>query len=96
MASSAIPLTPRRSPTALVTKSTIYGSNIRLRISTLRRDTDHSREDVRQGASKLEHNDNDSDGNAHDATARATPLLVIDQEALATTYLRAAAAPRKA
>lgn len=96
MASSAIPLTPRRSPTALVTKSTIYGSDIRLPISTLRGDTDHSREDVRQSASELEHNDNDSDGDAHDATARTTPLSIINQEALATTYLRVAAAPRNA
>ena len=96
MASSAIPLTPRRSPTALVTKSTIYGSNIGLLISALRRDTDHGREDVRQSASELEHNDNDSDGDAHDATARTTSLSIIDQEALATTYLRVAAAPRNA
>jgi len=72
MASSAIPLTPKISPTALVTKSTIYGSNIRLPISTLRRDADHGREDVRQSASELEHNDNDSDGDPHDATARTT------------------------
>ena len=96
MASSAIPLTPSRSPTALVTKSTIYGSYIRLPTSALRGDTDHSREDVRQSPSELEHNDNDSDGDAHDATARTTPLSTIDQEALATTYLRVAAAPRNA
>jgi hypothetical protein len=40
----------------------------------LRRDTDHGREDVRQSASKLEHNDNDSDSDAHNAAARTTTL----------------------
>ena len=70
--------------------------HIRLPIFTLRRDTDHGRKDVGQSASELEHNDNDSDSDAHDATARTTPLSIIDQKVLATTYLRAAAAPRNA
>lgn len=79
MASSAIPLTPRRSPTALVTKSTICRPKIRFPTSTLRKETDHGRQDVRQSACEFEHDDDDRDGDAHDAAAR-TSLSTINQE----------------
>jgi hypothetical protein len=97
MASSAIPLTPRTSPTAFVTKSTIYKPKSETLNHPLRKEADHSWQNVCQGPGELKHDDHDGDGDAHDATAQSIAISNhIERGAPSATYLRAAAAPRNA
>lgn len=76
IASSAIPVVPRKSPTAFVTSSTIWGTSSAQDNYSDEDMINHSRKNVRQSSSQLEHDDNYSHGDSHHAAETLSVVML--------------------